>query len=447
MRLDINKNADRLDDLKFYYKKNKILTPENYDLIFRFISDMEKGENTGGIKGKRTAGTLVKLLTKLINIAKTLQSKGLNNLTNLNDDDTLFKDYIQLRLSRNIKVGTEIKVFASFWHWYIRVKEEEFRKLKKEIQISKNLSDEEKDKQLEQLEKQKYKFIIDDITKDLNKKIDEVPCFVYFSKKQVEQLVKAKRIINKLTEQEDYEFSEDEQIIILIVFDTLIRTPTELASLQRKHIQERDGYLWIDIPSDIDKNKIGRSINVILYDEVFKKWLDKKNFKPEDRVFIFSNYLNDKIKRVSVKLFGDVVSHSKALGKFSNSRLYDLRHSGAIYFRKLANDNGKISLDTLLLRGGWSNMKMLNYYTRFIDVNGKIKKDDLTSDLDKSHYEKEIESLRAEMKDFKDIVLMMKELTKKKHEFYIEEKDDKIKIVPVKYDYVPKDWGEDIKDN
>jgi len=85
-----------------------------------------------------------------------------------------------------------------------------------------------------------------------------------------------------------------------------------------------------------------------------------------------------------------------------------LRHSGAVHLRKLANQNGNISLDAIRQRGGWTNFKMLDYYTRCIGINGNISKNDLILEEDKSRIEKDLveqkmllEQTQKELEDFK----------------------------------------------
>jgi hypothetical protein len=49
-----------------------------------------------------------------------------------------------------------------------------------------------------------------------------------------------------------------------------------------------------------------------------------------------------------------------------------------------------------MYRGGWSNLEMLNYYTKKLGMKDSIEKDDLLVGLDKNELEKEIEKLRKE---------------------------------------------------
>src|SRR5208283_4010718 len=88
------------------------------------------------------------------------------------------------------------------------------------------------------------------------------------------------------------------------------------------------------------------------------------------------------------------ISNPMAGGRYSELSLYDLRHSGAINLRILAQNNPKISLDSIRQRAGWVDMTMLNYYTKFIGLDGAIDKNELIIEEDKNKFQKEIDELK-----------------------------------------------------
>ena len=97
---------------------------------------------------------------------------------------------------------------------------------------------------------------------------------------------------------------------------------------------------------------------------------------------------------------------------YKNITGYDLRHSGAIHFRQLFQKTGQ-SLDLLRERGGWSDFKMINYYTKRLGLDGHISKEKLLLEEDKSRIEKEMEELRKNSVSKKDVLkLVQQALTK-----------------------------------
>jgi hypothetical protein len=59
-----------------------------------------------------------------------------------------------------------------------------------------------------------------------------------------------------------------------------------------------------------------------------------------------------------------------------------------VHFRLLAKENpGKISLAAVRHRGGWPDMKMLNYYTQFLGLDGKIEKQGMMVKKERHHLE------------------------------------------------------------
>ena len=112
--------------------------------------------------------------------------------------------------------------------------------------------------------------------------------------------------------------------------DSLIRSPTEILSLEVGDLFEKNGDTWVNIPDEISKVK-GRLFNLMYCGEDLKKYIKRKDLKPEDKLFDFSpGNFNSKMKKVAKQIWGDSVSHPKAGGKFSEITLYSLRHSGSI---------------------------------------------------------------------------------------------------------------------
>ena len=238
-----------------------------------------------------------------------------------------------------------------------------------------------------------------DITEDLRTDSSK-PTFVHISKKHLDQLLPY--------------FDEDEQLILYFLFDSLARPPTEILSLRARHVYERDGNVWVTIPNEVSKT-FGRSLNLLYCGQAMLDYIRRRRLGPDDVLFSFKPWLlNRKLQKIAAQLFGDAQSHAEG-DLFRNATLYDLRHSGAVHFRLLAKENpDQISLDAVRHRGGWADLKMLNYYTQFLGLDGEIKKQGVLLNLDKHHLEEEIDELKREMAVLREMNLEIVQLGKRK---------------------------------
>ena len=88
---------------------------------------------------------------------------------------------------------------------------------------------------------------------------------------------------------------------------------------------------------------------------------------------------------------------------YKHLTLYDFRHSGAIHLRLLAKENPElIGLDAIRHRGGWTDFNMLNYYTRFIGLDGKIEKRAVLVRQDRDELEQQIDQLKRSLQDVRE---------------------------------------------
>jgi len=334
------------------------LTKKNADYLINYVFDMEIGVNVSkkNKKGARSYPRLNNIRQRLRQIMIMLQERGVNDITRIEEKEVIqfFTEMhtgsIKTKKGEQYRsVGDYAKVFTSFWHWWMKVNRKEGKML---IDIS------------EELDKS-----------SLSSR------FVYVTKEQIDEMLPY--------------FEEDEQTIILFVFDSIIRAPTELMSLKVKNLFKEKDIVWVNIPSEISKTNFQRSFNLLYCGDSIIKYIEKKKLNPEDYLFDFNHLqLTKKLHKVAEQLWGEGLSHPVAEGKFSNLGLYDLRHSGAIHLRILASRTGKINLDAIRQRGGWVDFKMLNYYTKFIGLDGSIDKNDLLIEEDKTRLEKEIEELK-----------------------------------------------------
>jgi hypothetical protein len=130
----------------------------------------------------------------------------------------------------------------------------------------------------------------------------------------------------------------------------------------------------------------------LLCKDALFSYVNEKKLQPTDFLFTFS-YRNftKKLKKVARQVFGEVMT--KGGYAFSELSMYDFRHSGACHWRLGAY---RSKIDALMYRGGWSNLEMLNYYTKRLGMKDSIEKEDLLIGVDKTHLEQEITRLKME---------------------------------------------------
>lgn len=353
--MDVNNLRQRHENWKEEVCEQGIpgLTQATSDVIIQHLADMEEGRNVarGSKKGGRSYARLYNIRQRLVQLSKMLQERSANDITKLTEDQItkLFSDMERGKL-RTLRgevyksTGDYAKIFKAFWHWWMKVNRKQGK-------------------------------TIPDITEDLST-ASASPKFVYLTKEDVEKLMPY--------------FPEDEQVMLMFMFDSIIRAPSELLGLEVKDVFRKDGETWIGIPDDISKT-FGRTFNLLHCGEALLEYIERNNMKPEDPLFRFSpGFMNRKLKQIAEQVFGDSIPHPKS-DYYKNLSLYDFRHSGAIHLRLLAKDNpADIGLDAVRHRGGWADFDMLNYYTQFIGLDGKIERQGMLLKQDRHKLEKEL---------------------------------------------------------
>lgn len=355
------------------------LTKKNTDVLIQYILDMEIGANVSRLskKGGRSYPRLNNLRQRLAQIMRMMQERNVSDITRVSEKKIteLFSDMrkgvIKTQKGHEYKSSQDyVKIFKSFWNWWIKINR------KKGIKI-------------------------ENVAEDLDTSREEQPEFIYIEK-------------NDFMEKFLPYFSKEEQLILLFVYDSLIRSPTELKSLRVKDIFQKKQAVWVNIPDEISK-VMGRQLNLIYCGEEVLNYIKEKEKNPDNYLFEFNHLVfYKKMKKVARQVWGDRISHPKARGKFKDITLYDLRHSGAISLRIKIHENPEaLSIDTLRERGGWKNFRMLDYYTKFIGLSGEIKKDKLLLEEDKTKLEKELEKLKSDRENEIDAIKkQMKKLIK-----------------------------------
>lgn len=324
-------------------------------LLLEYLLDMEQGQNIarGSKKGARSYTRLNALRIKLIQLLKYLEARKINDVRKISEKNiTLFFDDMRKGVIKKVNgdiyksVGDYVKDFKSFWHWHMKIHK------KNGIEIK-------------------------DITEDLDTSKEE-NTFVYFTKEEMDKMMPY--------------FKPQEQTMMLFMFDTIIRSPTELMNVKVSDLTQ--DYSELAIRQETSKT-YGRTIKLLLCKDALILHVKNNNLKPNDYVFKFSHPLfNKKLKKVAVQLFDGRMT--KGGKPFSDLSVYDFRHSGACHWRLGAY---RSKIDALMYRGGWSNLEMLNYYTKKLGMKDSIEKDDLLIDTDKTEFEK----MKLELKAIKRV--------------------------------------------
>lgn len=352
------------------WKKNGMklegLTKENTDILRQYLKDMEIGKNVNpkSKRGGRGYGRLIDLRSKLKNLFILFQ-KHLNkkDITKLTSDELLsfFHDMRKgkiMSISRGTpykSTGIYVKRMKSFWNWYQRAQ-------------------------------RKKGFNIDDITIDLDGK-DPKPKFNYFTAKQVQKLSDHVKFFYK--------------VLILFLFDSGIRAPTELLNVRKKDFNwdDKTNCYILHIREEISKS-FGRKIKLLLCSEVLKDYLQK--FNSDDQVFniVKPHKMNDYLRRTGYKVLkiGKKITGEKGYDWYQDGlTLYDFRHSSACYW--LRRYKGETALK---YRFGWKKSDMVFYYSEFLGLKDDIREEDLYVDITKPDLQKQIEKQQQETELIKE---------------------------------------------
>lgn len=320
------------------------LTKENSKLFLMYLHDMETGSNIPKLakKGCRDVKTINRQRHKVRQILMLFQAKGIKDITKTTEKQVteFFADW------QKTHSVDYTKRFKAFWHWW-------------------------------QVVNRKQGKVILDITEDLSTAEKKKSEFVWIEK-------------NKFDEYRKF-FDEDEQTLLLFCYDSIIRAPTELLSLKVENIYKDGSEVWVDIPNNIAKT-FGRKFNLLYSGDAVIDYIKRKELKQEDYLFkIVYRLFTEKMQKVAKQVFGE--DKSQGGEYYKNITLYDLRHSGAIFFRQLFQKTGQ-SLDVLRERGGWTDFDMINEYTRRLGLDGHIDKEKTLLQEDKSKMQKEISQLK-----------------------------------------------------
>jgi len=341
------------------------ISRQNSDIILRYLKDMELGVNTsfGSRKGSRSFVRLKTIRTRLTFLAKKFKVIfGIDDMTELTEEQicSFFVDMrngvIKRLDGRKYRATRDfVKIFKAFWHWWQKVA----RKAGKEI---------------------------DDITVYLDSS-GEKPEWVYLNEEQVRIFADNCNLKYK--------------VIVMFLFDTGIRAPTELMNIKVSDLFL--DFKELNIRDEISKT-FGRRIKLMICSELIKRYIKENKLGQDDYLFKFSPYVvNRYLKRLAKKLFGD--EKSLAGQRYSDLTMYDFRHCSCCYWLPRYK-----SESALKFRFGWKKSDKIHYYSEMLGMRDTISEEDLLVDVTKTELEKRL--VKSEKKS--EVLESQMEFTNKK---------------------------------
>lgn len=372
MKIDPYKHKERYLKWKESVKEGiPDISKENSEIILKYLNDMEIGVNISSVsvKGSRGYNRLNTLKDKLIFFSKKFNTSfNLSCITEIQEEQ-LFQFFSNMEkgiIKRQdgqdfMGVHTYVKIFKAFWHWHQKIQR------KQGIEIK-------------------------DITLDLNTKANK-PKWVYLTENQVKILY----------EKAGYRY----KALIMFLFDTGIRAPTELINIKVGDLF--NNYTELQIRDEISKT-FGRRIKLMICSKIIKDYVEENNLKPNDQLFpINPTVVNRYLKRLAVKVLGKGMS--EAGDCYSKLSMYDFRHCSCCYWLPRYK-----SESALKYRFGWKKSDQIHYYSELLGMKDTISEEDLLIDVTKTEIEKRLTKAEQEVEflneDNKHLQNQMKSILK-----------------------------------
>ncbi|MEK6858352.1 MAG: hypothetical protein AABX53_00375 [Nanoarchaeota archaeon] len=338
------------------------ISSQNSEIILHYLEDMERGLNVaiGSPKGGRSYHRLNSLKERMIFFARQFAERhGTIKLTEITEDQMLNfffdmrKGIVKKQDGGTYKsVDTYARIFRAFWHWHQKTSK------KQGIEIS-------------------------DITTDLDTS-EEKPDWVYLTEKQVKTLAESVKF--------------DHKVLIMFLFDSGIRAPTELINVKVSDLHNNCKEL--NIRQEVSKT-FGRRIKLLICSELLKEYIENNALRPDDTLFDISPpVFNRFLKRAGLKLFGD--KPSPAGQNYSELTMYDFRHCSCCYWLPRYK-----SESALKYRFGWKKSEKIHYYSELLGMKDTISEEDLLIDTTKIEIEQRLERSEKEKAIMQDRIKTM----------------------------------------
>ncbi len=317
----------------------------NSDLVMGHLIDMERGVNVSKMSkpGSRSVSRLHPLAFNLKKLAWWFEDLYKKDMVDLTEDEVL--DFFQQLKEGEITkldgdpyapktINCFIENFISFWHWFMRL---ESRKRKKELM--------EKGK----TERKEIFDIVEFLTGlELENK------FVYFT---YEEMIRGIQSLD-----------EDHQMLCEFLFDSIVRSPTEVANIYVNDLTfDKDGTVYAYVRQKVSKT-YARKFDLPLCGLKLKEYIKKHELRPTDRLFGWYDpqYFNPRLQKAFVAEFGDIMTDGdKSMSEITG---YSFRHAGTCHWI-----DQNVNPYDLMKRGGWKTLSRINYYTKFLGKNAKLR--------------------------------------------------------------------------
>ena len=321
------------------------ISRQNSEVILNYLRDMELGLNTSfsSKKGARSFTRLNTVRQRLTFLGRKFKEiLDVDDITKLTEQQVcsffvdMRKGVIKRQDGQRYRATRDfVKIFKAFWHWHQKVARKAGKK-------------------------------IEDITTYLDSS-GEKPEWVYLNEEQI-------RIFSD-------NCNPKYKTIVMFLFDTGIRAPTELMNIKLSDLSQ--DYMELNIRDEISKT-FGRRIKLMICSELVKRYIKENKLGQEDYLFKFSPYvINRYLKRLAEKLFGN--EKSLAGQNYSDLTMYDFRHCSCCYWLPRYK-----SESALKFRFGWKKSDKIHYYSEMLGMRDTISEEDLLIDVTKTELEKRL---------------------------------------------------------
>ncbi len=318
----------------------------NSNIILQYLSDMASGLNIASksVKGPRSYSRLNNLKDRIIFLAKQFESRVDASLLSVTEEQ-LFAFFNGMRDGTITKSNGEryqsavdyVKTFKAFWHWHMKVNR------RKGIDIR-------------------------DITEDLDTSRTK-PRWVYLTEEDV----------RRLCDKASYKL----RVLIMFMYDTGIRSPTELINVRVSDLYGDFKKLHIR-DETVKKGSFGRKINLMLCADMVRQYVADEGLQGDDQLFpIKPHVVNRYLQRLARRVLGDGMS--PAGDTYSRLTMYDFRHCSCCYWLPRYK-----SESALKYRFGWRKSDKIHYYSEMLGMKDTITEEDMFVDTSKTKVEQQL---------------------------------------------------------
>jgi len=362
------------------------ISPQASEYLTKYVLDLYAGKNLpkGTRRGQRSYNHLCNIRVRLRRIMEMMETSTKKNILELSEDDVLtyfnnMRNGVTLSaLGRPfLDVGSYAKAFISFWYWLMRVYKRDGK-------------------------------VMPNIVEAVDSKKDEKPKWVYFTLKDVEKMA-------------DLAPSFYYKILVFFLFDSGIRSPTELMNVRLMDLSEIPGttYFFLNVRDETSKT-FGRKIKLMICSDILRQYIQQSKLQREDFIF-HKAYLVMKrtVARMAYEALhiGNRIQQKKYKSLITKGvTLYDFRHNSVCHYLPIYKSENQMKY-----RYGWKKSEMIHYYSEFMGMKDTITEDDMLIDTTKTEIQQQLqkeqqkvsmleEQLNAQKKDMDERIKQLEAL-------------------------------------